>query len=217
MVSIFGIALRRLTMAMALGALGLATSGLARAEPVAMTESEFKAYHDYLDALHDPRVEKLKAAKRLPAIARNFGMPVSQLKRIIAKGERYPDLTEVGRQSEAAIHEALEGTDLASRLGEVKVDTSDSHVVTYVSWREAKPEALEQEACLIAVRARKAAPITADLRLWAVDPQNPDHKAFDGMITGEAAARIQETRIPDFAQTRYIKLFEKVHLDRPGE
>ncbi len=208
---------RRFFLAAAIGAALLAHALGARAETVSLSESEFKTYHDYLDALRDPRVQKLKSAKRLPAIARNFGISVRELDRIIAKGKQYPDLAAIGRDCEEAIRQALDGTELAPRIAEVKVDTSDSHVVTYVSWKEGKPDALEQEACLLAVRARKAAPITADLRLWAVDPQNPDHKAFDGMITGEAAGRIQEARIPDFAQTRYIKLFEKVHLDRPAD
>ena len=37
------------------------------------------------------------------------------------------------------------------------------------------------------------------------------------MITGDAAGRIQEARIADFAVTRYLKLFEHVKLDRPTQ
>ena len=212
-----------MTLPSCLGILALATAlnGLAapvaRADGVGLTESEFKSYHDYLDALADPRVHKLKPQKRLPAIARNFGMSAPKLRAIIQKGERYPSLHAIGEACERSIRESIDGTSLKDRMQEIRVDTSDSHVVTYVAWRADQPEALEQEACLLAERARKAAPITADLRLWAVDPHNADHKLFDGMITGEAAGRIQEARIGDFAATRYIKLFEKVHVDRPAE
>ncbi len=188
----------------------------ARAD-VTMNEEQFKTYHDYLDALKDPRVEKMKPAKRLPAIARNFGIPLSRLKAAIRAGEEAGGVEAIAQACVEAIKQSVAGTPLDGRLRDVRVDTSDSHVVTYVSWKAGRPDAIEQEACLLAVRARKAAPISADLRLWAVDAGNPDHKVFDGMISGEAAENIRETRIPDFADSRYIKLFEHVHLDRPGQ
>ena len=188
----------------------------ARAD-VTMTEEQFKTYHDYLDALKDPRVQKMKAAKRLPAIARNFGISVPKLKAAIHAGEESGGASAISQACEEAIKQAVAGTPLDGRLEEVRVDTTDSHVVTYVSWKAGKSDALEEEACLLAARARKAAPISADLRLWAVDSREPDHKLFDGMITGAAAQNIREARIPDFATTRYIKLFEHVHVDRPGQ
>ncbi len=184
---------------------------------VAMTEQEFKMYHDYLDALEDPRVQKMKESRRLPAIARNFGISVGKLKAAIRIGEEAGGAAAIGHACEEAIRRAIAGTPLADRVQEVRVDTSDSHVVTYVSWKVDKPEALQQEACLLAERARRAAPITADLRLWAVDAGAPDHKLFDGLISGDAAANIEESRIADFAETRYIKLFEHVYLDHRGQ
>lgn len=190
---------------------------VARAEGVGLTEFEFKTYHDYLDALSDARVHKLKPQKRLPAIAHNFGLSVPKLEKIIEKGERFPSLHAVAEACEQSIRDALVGTALHGRMQEIRVDTADSHVVTYLAWIADHPDSLEQEACLLAERARKAAPISADLRLWAVDPHNPERKLFDGMITGEGAGRIQEARIGDFATTRYIKLFERVHLVRPTE
>ena len=45
---------------------------VAGAEPVQMTEAQYRLYFDYLGALNDPRVAKLPEAKRLPAIAHNF-------------------------------------------------------------------------------------------------------------------------------------------------
>jgi hypothetical protein len=189
----------------------------ARADGADMTEAQFKTYHDYLDALKDPRVQKLKGAKRLPAIARNFGTTVPKLKAAIKRGEDLGGAEAIGKASVDAIQASVAGTPLEGRLGDVRVDTTDSHVVTYVSWKADKGDALEQEACLLAARVKKAAPISADLRLWATDPQNQDHKMFDGMITGEAAQNIREARIADFATTRYIKLFEHVKIDRPAQ
>jgi hypothetical protein len=185
----------------------------ARAEGMDLTEEQFKTYHDYLDALQDPRVEKTKPEDRLAKIAHNFHIPVPKLKEAIEKGERHGDMKAIAATCEQAIRDSLVGTPLEGRVVYLMVDTREGHVVTYVSWKVGKPEALEQEACLIAVRVRKAAPISADLRLWAVGPADPDHRVFDGMISGEAAGKIQEKRIADFAATRYIKLFEQLHED----
>jgi hypothetical protein len=192
--------------------LGLAP--LARAGGVDMTEAQFKTYHDYLDALKDPRVQKLKAAKRLPAIAGNFHIAVPKLKAIVKAGDDLGGAEGIAKLATEAVEGSVAGTPLEGRLGEVRVDTTDAHVVAYVSWKADKGEALEQEACLLAARSKKAAPISADLRLWATDPKDQDHKMFDGMITGEAALNIREARIADFATTRYIKLFEHVKIDR---
>ncbi|HUB08557.1 MAG TPA: hypothetical protein VMB50_16240 [Myxococcales bacterium] len=189
----------------------------ARADHVDMTEAQFKLFHDYLDALKDPRVERMKSSKRLPAIARNFGVPVRKLEAAIHKGEELGGVQAIAKSCQDEVAQEVQGTPLEGRLGDVRVDASDSHVVTYVSWKADKPEALEQEASLLAVRVKRAVPITADIRLWATDPASADHKMFDAMITGEAAGRIQEARIADFAATRYIKLFEHVKMDRPAQ
>jgi hypothetical protein len=185
-----------------------------RAEAIDLTEEQFKTYHDYLEALQDPRVEKMKPADRVTKIAHNFHLSPAKLKEAIEKGERYGDLKAIATASEEAIRESLKGTPIEGRLIYLQVDTREAHVVTYVAWKLGKPEALEQEACWVAVRTRKAAPISADLRLWASEPgkdrDNPANRIFDGMISGEAAARIQEQRIADFASTRYIKLFERL-------
>jgi hypothetical protein len=189
----------------------------ARADHVDMSEAQFKLFHDYLDAMKDPRVQKMKSAKRLPAIAHNFGVPLPKLKAAIQKGEDLGGVDAIAKSCQDEINGSVSGTPLDGRLGEARVDATDSHVVTYVSWKADKPEALEQEAALLAVRVKKAVPISADIRLWATDPANPDHKMFDAMISGEAAGRIQEARIADFAATRYIKLFEHVKIDRPAQ
>jgi hypothetical protein len=193
------------------------SASVARADGADMTEAQFKAYHDYLDALTDARVQKMKPAKRLPAIAHNLGMPLPKLKAAIDKGKELGGAEAIAKASVDAIQQSVSGTPLEGRLGEVRVDTNDSHVVTYVSWKADKPDALEQEACLLVARAKKAAPISADIRIWATDPANQDHKMFDGMITGAAALNIKEPRIADFATTRYIKLFEQHKIDRPAQ
>jgi hypothetical protein len=183
----------------------------ARAEAIDLTEEQFKTYHDYLEALQDPRVEKFKPAEKLAKIAHNFHVTLAELKQAIAKGERYGDLQAIAAASEQAIRDSLAGTPVDGRVVQVQVDTREGHAVAYVGWREGKPEALHQEACWVAARMRKAAPLAADLRLWAVDPKEPDRRVFDAIITGGAASKIKEHRIADFASTLYIKLFEQLH------
>jgi hypothetical protein len=193
--------------------LGLARS--ARAATVDLSEDEFKTYHQYLDALQDKRVVKLKASQRLPAIAKNFKMPLPKLKAIVAKGSKWDSVEAMGKDCEDAIHASVEGTPLADRLDHVQVDVGNEHVVAYVSWLASDLDKLEEEAVLLAAKVKKAAPISADLRLWAEDPKNKEHKVFDGLVLGEAAGRFREDQIADFAKTRYLKTFQTAKIDRP--
>jgi hypothetical protein len=189
----------------------------ARAEAIDLTEEQFKTYHDYLEALQDPRVDKIKPAQRLDKIAHNFHLSLAELKQAIAKGERYGDLPAIAAAGEQAIRDALAGTPVDGRVVQVRVDAREGHAVAYVGWKEGKPEALHQEACWVAARMRKAAPLAADLRLWAVDPKDPDRRVFDAIITGGAASKIKEHRIADFASTLYIKLFQQLNGGRAAE
>ncbi len=197
---------------------GLSAPGLARALPVNLSEDEFKTYDEYLDALQDERVEKMRPTQRLAAVARNFKMAPSKLKAIVEKGQQWPTVDAIGKACEEAIRAALQGTAVADRLDMVQVDVGNKHVVSYVSWIEGDPEKLQDEAVVIAAKVKKAAPISADIRIWAEDPRDKTHKVFDGLILGEAAGRFQESRIVDFARTRYIKAFQFARTDplQPG-
>jgi hypothetical protein len=194
---------------------GLLSPGVARALPVNLSEDEFKTYDDYLDALQDERVVKMRPNQRLAAIARNFKISTAKLKGIVDKGQQWPNIEAIGKACEDGIRAAFQGTSLADRLDMVEVDVGNAHVVSYVSWLEGEPERLQEEAVWIAAKVKKAAPISADIRIWAEDPKDKTHKVFDGLILGEAAGRFQESRIPDFAKTRYIKAFQFAKTDPP--
>ena len=194
---------------------GVLNPGVARALPVNLSEDEFKTYDDYLDALQDERVMKMRPNQRLAAIARNFKLSTSKLKGIVDKGQQWPNIEAIGKACEDGIRASFQGTSLAERLDMVQVDVGNAHVVSYVSWLEGEPEKLKEEAVLIAAKVKKAAPISADIRIWAEDPKDKNHKVFDGLILGEAAGRFQESRIPDFAKTRYIKAFQFARTDPP--
>jgi hypothetical protein len=197
-------------------ALSPAAGAVALAEPVQMTEAQYRLYFDYLGALTDPRVVKLAEAKRLPAIAHNFKVTPAVLKVAVEKGQQYgPEIANIGKVCEEAIREGVKGTPLEDRLVAVQLDVSDAHAVAYVTWTADKPEMIDQEASFLAARVKKVAPIWADLKLVALDPRDKAVKRFDGLITGDAALNIRENRIADFATTRYIKLFEKPRTPPP--
>ncbi|MFN7133047.1 MAG: hypothetical protein ACK4N5_13290, partial [Myxococcales bacterium] len=73
-----------------------------------------------------------------------------------------------------------------------------------------KAENINREASLLADRTATAAPLASTISIWASDPKDEKQKLFEGLISGEAASKINESRIIDFATSRYIKLFEKV-------
>jgi hypothetical protein len=187
---------------------------IARAEPVQMTEKQYRLYFDYLGALNDPRVQKLKEPQKLAAVAHNFKVTPAAMRAAVEKGQQYgPELATIGKACEAAIFEGVKGTPLEDRLTSVQLDVGDSHAVAYVTWTADKLDMIDQEASFLAARVKKVAPIWADLKLVALDPSDKSVRRFDGLITGDAAGNIRENRVVDFATTRYIKLFEK---PRPG-
>ncbi|MGI5861318.1 MAG: hypothetical protein ACOX6T_04575 [Myxococcales bacterium] len=175
-----------------------------------MTIEEFKLWRDYQDALEDERVKKMPDNKRFGAIARNFKVGEKDLRAALEKGEKHGE--SIGKLAEEAIRAALADTEIGPRLQSVRVDTSAAHVVTYLVWKAAKPDAvaIDQEVCLAAARAYQASPITSTFKFEVRDNVSGSLKVFEGLISRSAAGRIRESSIVDFASTRYLKLFEKV-------
>ncbi len=185
----------------------LALSPTTLAQPLELSVDEFKMFRQYQNALQDPRVQKMKPEARRPAIAKDAGYKLKDLDRAIEKGEAAGDLKA---RCESAVKEGLAQTELAARVGKVEVDVSEPHAVAYVQWlNEALPQ-LEEEASLVGLETARGCPILSTLQLWAQDKGNPSARVFQALISREAASRINKERIKDFADTRYIKLFEKV-------
>ncbi len=201
---------RRLPLALGPGlaaAFALVAGSPARAQPVTLSAHDFQLYKDYQAALQDPRVVKMPARRRLPAIARNFHVPLKELKAAIQAGDR--EGPGIGRRCEAQIRALLEAGPLKGRVRDVKVDDSQGHVVTYVSWANVDGTQLEAEASTAALAAVKGAPITWTVAVWAVD-QRTGRKVFEAKIAADSAALFQPEAIPMFATARYIRLFEDV-------
>ena len=183
-------------------------------QPVELTQEEFKMFRHWQKAMNDPRVEKMKPERRNPAIAKDARFNLKEMEAAIAKGESAGDLKAT---CEANIKEQLGGTDLGGRLGMIDVDLSEPHGVAYVQWMNQSQGQLEEEASLAAANTAKACPIVSTITVWAQDANAPKTRVFQALISQSAAARINEERIKDFADTRFIRLFQGVKNVAQGD
>ncbi|MBI3183524.1 MAG: hypothetical protein HYZ28_15410 [Myxococcales bacterium] len=189
-------------------------AGPAVADPIELTLEEFKMYRHYLKAMGDPRVQKIKPEGRMGAIAKDAGFKLRDLQRAVARGEAAGD---VKAACESNLRQALEKTDLKGRISKIEVDAGEPHAVAYVQWLNENLAQLEEEASVIAATAQPACPVASTLQVWAQDKARPSVRVFQGLIAASAAAKIKPERAKDFADTRYIRLFEKVKSAAAGD
>lgn len=179
----------------------------AQAESIDLSADEFKMFQQYKNASEDPRVQAMKPEARLPAIAKDAGFKLKDLQKAIERGEAAGD---VKGKCEGNIKGALTAGDLKGRVGKVEVDTSAPHAVAYVQWLNENPVVLSQEASYAAAVTQASCPIISTIQVWAQDKAQPQVRVFQAIISGSAAAKIKPEKAKDFADTRYIRLFEKV-------
>lgn len=177
----------------------------ALADPGAMSADEYKLYREYQAALEDPRVVKMKASRRLPAIARNFGVNRHKLQRVVTKGEKSAE--GLVAENQAAVKAALAKSKVAAKIASVELVDQSGVVIAYVSWTGDK-DRLPQEASYVAKAVAEASPLVSIVALWSCMGRT---KVFTAKIRTSAAERIKASRIEDFAATRYLRLFEDVH------
>ena len=176
-------------------------------EPDAMSADEYKLYREYQAALEDERVKKIKPKRRMRAIARNFGVPLRKLKRVVKKGEQLADGLVAANQKAAT--EALKShPKIGDLITSVELVDQAGTVVAYVSWKNGDKERLAQEASYVAHTIAEAAPIAHLVAMWSCAGTV---KVFTAKIRSSAAQRIRAERVEDFAATRYLRLFEDVH------
>ncbi len=182
-------------------------------EPVGLTEDEYKMYRHTKLAMDDPRVQAMKPEARLPAIAKDAGYKLKELQKTLEKGDAAGDFKG---KCEANVRESLDGP-FKGRLAKVEVDTSAEHAVAYVEWLNEEQKSLPEEACVVAARAADACPIASTIQVWASDKANPKARVFQALISAHGAHRINVDKAKDFAETRYLKLFEKVKSAANGD
>jgi len=177
-----------------------------RADPGAMTAKEYKLWVDYKNALEDPVVKKFRPKQRLPKIARNFRVKLKVLKHAIAKGEKFG--AGLVAENQAGAEKSLRASKVGAQITSVELVEVDGVVIGYVSWNAKDKDRLTQDATYLAQSIAAAAPLTDTWAMWACMGKT---KVWTGMIRPSAAARINLGRVEDFAQTRYLRLFEDVH------
>ncbi|MBM4379955.1 MAG: hypothetical protein FJ086_11780 [Deltaproteobacteria bacterium] len=186
----------------------------ALAEPLELTLEEFKMYRGYHSALEDPKVQAMKPDARLAAIAKkNFKVSAGELEAAVQKGEAAGD---IGGRCAAQLKAALAGTSLGPVVTMVDVDAKAEHAVAYVAWANEDTAQLEEEAATVASQAR-ACPVISSVQVWATARGAPTQRVFQALVSASAASKVQPDKIKDFADTRYIKLFEKVKNAANGD
>lgn len=183
-------------------------------EPLGLSEDEFRMYRHYKVAMADERVQAMKPEKRLTAIAKDAGYKPKALQQAIDKGEAAGD---VKAKCEANLKEVFAAGELAGRVGRLEVDTEAAQAVAYVQWFNAEPRFLPIEASFAAAKAAEACPIASTITVWAQDKAAPKVRVFQALISSTGARRINVERVKDFAETRYLKLFEKVKNAANGD
>jgi hypothetical protein len=187
---------------------------LLAAEPVELTQEEFKMFRHYQQAMEDPRVQKMKEEVRPAAIAKDAKYKLKDMQKAIERAEAAGDFKA---KCEANIKEAVATGDLNGRIGKVEVDVTEPHAVAYVQWLNESPDKLAVEASLIAAHTTSACPILSTIQVWAQDKAAPKVRVFQALISASAAAKINADKAKDFAQTRYLRLFEKVKSVANGD
>jgi hypothetical protein len=183
-------------------------------EPLGLTEDEFRMYRHYKAAMADERVQAMKPEKRLAAIAKDAGYKLKELQQAVEKGDAAGD---VKARCEANLKEIFAAGELAGRMGRLEVDTEAAQAVAYVQWFNADPRLLPIEASIAAAKAAEACPIASTITVWAQDQAAPKVRVFQALISSTGARRINVDRVKDFAETRYLKLFEKVKSVANGD
>lgn len=202
--------MRRLSVA---AAFAVATRVFA-AEPIALTEDEFRMYQQYKLAMTDSRVQAMKADKQLPAIAKDAKYKLKDLEAAVKKGEEAGD---VKAKCEANFKEAFATGELAGKIGRLEMDTTGAQGIAYVQWFNEEQTNLPIEASFAAARAAEACPVASTITVWAQDKAAPKSRVFQALVSSGSAKRINVDRVKDFAVTRYMKLFEKVKSVANGD
>lgn len=183
-------------------------------EPIALSEGEFRMYQQYRLALADARVQAMKPAMRLNAIAKDAGFNVKELGRAVNRAEAAGNLKA---SCEANLKQTFQTGELAGRVGRLEVDTSSAQAITYVQWFNEDTRTLASEASFAAAQAIQACPISSTVTVWAQDKAAPKVRVFQALISSTSAKRIDVAKVKDFAETRYMKLFEKVKNAANGD
>jgi hypothetical protein len=197
--------------------LATATAAVPAAAAPEINGEDYRLFCGYLDAMERPNIQAIKNAKqREQKVAKMAKINVKKLKAAVDKVQQVgATCDEVGKKIEADAGEAVKKA-LPGRVALYLLDFDDpDHVVAAVTWKGGDKKLLEEEASLLASVLAKEAPIVRTIAVRAINPLAADKESdeatwFEAKINRERAARIEPDKIKDFADTRYIRLFDNV-------
>ncbi len=191
-------------------------TGVQAGELQKLTPEDYRLFCGYMDALDNPKVAKLKGKKRDRKIAKMAKMRVKKLMKSVNKVKEHgATCDEVGKMFEGKSKKAVEAA-LPGRVDLYYFDASDpSHVVASVRWTGGDRKKLVQEAALLAKAVSESASIVKTIAIRGVDPRSEDRASdaaiwFEATMTASRANNIDKGKIKDYADRRYIRLFDGV-------
>ena len=183
------------------------------AEISEVSAEEFYGAVYFRSALEHPQVAKQKNRKKqIRLVARDIRWKTKRLTKAIEKVESLSgDPVELAKQ---AVKAALEKTRVKGRVLDILVNAEEpKHVVMYIRWRGSHRKDAIKEASTIALTVGQAAPLVSTLSLAAIHPKaaaTSTKAVWQGKIAGSAMGNIRESRIEDYADRLYARLFEDV-------
>lgn len=196
--------------------LALSTARIAAASEI-MSPEEFRLYCGYLTAQQDAKVQKLPHRKQLPKIARMAGVRAKKLKAIIKKGETWTGTCEdISKQAEKDIKAALEKSRVKGRVEFVEVSGAEwDQMVVRIRIMGAEDRFVEEDAATAAYWTHKKYPMVSTMACAVFNPLNPKESWFEGIISNARMGNIQESRIENFSDSRYMRLFDNKKFAKP--
>lgn len=198
----------------------LAFPAAANIEPE-LTREDFYLYCGYLEALELPKYGKIKSSrKRIAKIARFAKVSAKKMRKAVKTASKVGSTCdEIGKLYEEDAKKALNAE--VSLKGRVIWETyvldwsTADHVVIAVTWTGADKKKLVQEASLIAKVFASRVPIAKTIAIRGVNPRAADKTSDDaiwweGKTSPARANHIDVKRIPDYAESRYLRLFDGV-------
>ena len=204
---------RTIASALLTAALSLSGSAAFASEISEISAEDFYGAAYFKSALEHPQVAKQKNRKRqIRMVARDLRWKSKKLTQAIEKLDGLEgDPIALAKE---AVLASLEKTRVKGRVLDVLINADEpKHVVMYIRWRGSRGKNAVKEAATIASAVGTAAPLISTLSLAAIHPKaapTSTRAVWQGKIASSAMGNIRESRIEDYADRLYARLFEDV-------
>ena len=201
-------------LSLAIAVVAISAAGEAQAAEISQISAEdfFGAVY-FKNALDHPQIAKQKNRKRqIRMVARDIRWKPRRLTAALEKMESLEgDPVALAKQ---AVLTALDNTRVKGRVLDVLINADEpKHVVMYIRWRGSRRKDAVKEASTIAATVGATTPLVSTLSLAAIHPKaqpTSTRAVWQGKIASSAMGNIRASRIEDYADRLYARLFEDV-------